>query len=330
MKFKSETFIGCLIGIALITLPLASQMASARTEHNGHTESPMPASPVYSPAIPESVSFAGKKISLDPVDMAERFDRELTAMCYTHGNTLLTIKRANRVFPQIVPILKKQNMPVDLVYLAAIESYLNPRAVSSAKAAGLWQFMPSTAREYGLEVNDDVDERYDIEKSTLAACRYLRKAYEKYGNWESVAASYNGGMGRISNELSAQQATSAYDLWLAEETMRYVFRLLAMKTIMEHPADYGYRLTPEQLYQPVSYKTFTVSGPVADWPQWAKDRGSDYRTLREHNPWIRSKSLPNKTGKTYTVRLPEAGKHKISNRKISVYNPDWVVTLSND
>ena len=150
----------------------------------------------------------------------------------------------------------------------------------------------------------EVDERYDVEKSTRAAARYLKNAYSRYGNWESVAASYNGGMARITNELSAQQVNSAYDLWLADETMRYMFRLLAMKMIMESPSTYGFQLRPDQLYQPIKYKDVKVNGSVADWPQWAKDHGIDYMTLREHNPWIRAKSLTNKAGKTYTVKVP--------------------------
>ena len=227
-------------------------------------------------------------------------------------------------FPLIEEELIREELPVELRALPIIESALSPVAVSPMGATGLWQFMPSTGKEYGLEVNADVDERYDVEKATEAACRYLRNAYARYGNWESVAASYNGGMGRITNELAAQQATSAYDLWLAEETMRYIFRLLSMKLIMENPEEYGYVLTADNLYQPLEYETVTVSGPVADWPKWAADHGTDYRTLREHNPWIRSKTLPNKTGKTYRVKIPTRDSMSRSKQKISVYNPAWV------
>lgn len=206
---------------------------------------------VESPDIPSSIKFADKTIDLDRTDMYERLDRELTSMIYTHGNTLLVLKRANRYFPELVPILKKNGVPEDMIYLACIESTLNPRAYSSAKAAGLWQFIPSTAKQYGLEVNEYVDERYHPEKATAAACRYLKSAYSKYGNWESVAASYNGGMGRITKELSAQGVSSAYDLYLVDETARYIYRLLSMKLIMENPAKYGFRLSSDQLYQPI-------------------------------------------------------------------------------
>lgn len=262
-------------------------------------------SKVYSPTIPPSVTFAGKEINLDREDMYERYDRELTSMAYTHGNTLLTLKRANKYLPVILPILKQNNLPEDIVYLAFIESNLNPLAVSAAKAAGIWQFMAGTAKEYGLEVNDYVDERFDIEKSTKAACKYLKRAYSRYGNWESVAASYNGGLARVSKELESQQENSAYELHLAEETNRYIFRLLAMKEIMENPDKYGFIIRKSQLYYPAEYETVKVSEPVEDWPTWAKDHGINYRMLREHNPWIRAKSLPNKTGKTYEVKIPQ-------------------------
>ncbi len=279
---------------------------------------------VQSPVIPASVLFAGTKIDLDRIDMYERLDRELTAMTYTHGNTLLLFKRANRYFPEIIPILKKNGVPEDIVYLACIESTLNPRAYSVAKAAGLWQFIASTAKHYGLEVNEFVDERYNTEKATAAACRYLKDAYKKYGNWESVAASYNGGMARITKELASQNATTAYDLYLVDETSRYMFRLLAMKLIMENPREYGFILQSDQLYQPVRTETVTVNGPVEDWPTWAKQHGINFMTLREYNPWIRAKSLPNKTGKMYKIKIPNKDDLKRSTQKKIVYNKNWV------
>lgn len=280
---------------------------------------------IENPELPKSVTFAGDKIDLDRIDMYERLDRELTAMAYTHGNTLLVLKRANRYFPQLIPILKENGVPEDLIYLACIESTLNPRAYSGAKAAGLWQFIPSAAKQYGLEVNDYVDERYDPEKATVAACKYLKSAYRKYGNWESAAASYNGGMGRITKELDAQGQESAYDLYLVDETTRYMFRLLAMKLIMESPKNYGYYLKADQLYQPVKTKTVVVDYPVEDWPTWAKKQGISYLQLREFNPWIRAKSLPNKTGKAYNVKIPEQKDLKRSTNTRSIYNKKWVI-----
>jgi len=259
--------------------------------------------PVFSPEIPASVTLCGEKIDLDRADMYEAFDRELTAMAYTHGTTMLIIKRANRYFPELSELLKKYDMPQDLLYLACIESSLNPRAYSPAKAAGFWQFIPSAAKEYGLEVNDEVDERYNIEKATAAAARYLKKAYARYGDWPSAMASYNGGMARISGALDKQGADTSLDLYLAEETTRYPYRVMAMKTIFENPRAYGFRLRSDQLYQPRKYKTVEVSGPVASWPEWAAAHGISYAQLREDNPWIRSLKLTNKTGKTAHSRV---------------------------
>ena len=298
--------------------------ASFGASFTAFASSPTPLAAVRNPKVPQKVTFADATVDLDRIDMFERLDRELTSMAYTHGNTLLTIKRANRYFPEMAPILKEEGVPLDLLYLACIESTLNNRALSPAKAAGFWQFMPSTSKEYGLEVSDTVDERYDVAKSTRAACRYLKSAYKKYGNWESAAASYNGGQGRISSELASQKAQTAYDLWLVDETSRYMFRLLAMKMIMEDPAAYGFILSADQLYQPLEYDTYQVNTSVSDWPTWAKEHGTNYLTLREHNPWIRAKSLTNKSGKTYTVRIPTEKSMKRSTLKTKTYNKKWV------
>ena len=279
---------------------------------------------VVNPEIPAKVTFAGNTVSLDRDDMYERLDRELTSMAYTHGNTLLTIKRANRYFPVMAPILKRNGVPLDMLYLACIESTLNPRALSPAGAAGFWQLMPATAKEFGLEVNNFVDERYNLKKATEAACRYLKRAYSRYGNWESGAASYNGGMARISRELQAQGQNTAYNLYLTDETSRYMFRLLAMKLIMTRPADYGFSLKANQLYRAAECTPVKVSGPVDDWQQWAIDHGTTYMALRDHNPWIRAKSLPNKTGKTYTVMVPKPGAQMRSRQKPTVYDRNWV------
>lgn len=282
-------------------------------------------SDVYNPSIPQKVSICGQSVSLDPLDYAERYDRELSSLIYTHGNTLLMIKRANRYFPQIAPILKANGVHSDLLYLACVESTLNPRAVSGAKAAGIWQFMPSTAKEYGLEVSDEVDERFNIEKSTAAACRYFKKALAKYGgDWNAVFQAYNGGMSRITKQLSEQLTSQPLDLYLADETQRYPFRIMAVKALMENPRAYGFNLTADQLYRPRQVTVETVSGPVDSWAQWAKDRGVSYRDLREENPWIRAHKLTNKAGKTYQVRVPKKESLKRSTSKQTVYNPKWI------
>lgn len=310
--------------ITLISSLLISCSSAAAPEQPAPAPDGRQFSGVIAPEVPLQLEFCGDVIDLDRTDMWERFDRELSSVTYTHGTTMLILKRANRLFPEIAPILERNRIPADILYLACVESSLNPRAVSPAKAAGLWQFIPETAKQYGLEVNDEIDERYNLEKATAAACRYLRQAYNKYGNWESVMASYNAGQGRISRELDAQLASSSFDLYLNDETSRYVFRIMAMKEVLEHPRQYGFLLNADQLYQPVEYGIVTVNGPVADWPAWAKEQGITYAVLREYNPWIRSKKLTNRTGKAYQVRIPKAKSLKRSTQDIKTYNPDWV------
>lgn len=277
------------------------------------------------PDIPPSITFAGEKVDFDRLDMAERLDRELTSIIYGQTSTLLCFKRANRYFPALAKILKEQNVPLDFLYLACTESTMDPLAYSSAHAAGLWQLLAATGRQYGLEVTDEVDERYDPERSTVAACKYLKAAYSKYGNWPTVAASYNAGMGKISGELSKQGVDSSFDLQLVSETSRYVFRIIAFKLIFENPKRYGYRLRTKQLYQPVNCKTVEVTSSVASWVSWAKQQGITYTQLREANPWIRSTKLTNTSGKTYKVRVPLNSELYRSKRKFTAYSKNWVV-----
>lgn len=279
--------------------------------------------PSINPEIPLSIKFAGTVIDLDRLDMYERLDRELTSLVYGHSNTLLTLKRANRYAPVIMPILKAQGVPADIFYLAAVESYFNPRAYSPAKAAGIWQFMANTGKVYGLEINDEVDERYCPEKATVAACKYLKKAYSRYGDWPTVMASYNGGMTRISKELERQLQDTSSDLYLNEETSRYVFRIFAMKMILENPGAYGFVVTDKQLYQPIDYDIIKVSTPVENWSEWAKKHGISYAQLRDANPWIRKNTLTNKSGKTYKVKIPKKKELYRSKRQYSTFNKNW-------
>lgn len=281
--------------------------------------------PVNSPEIPSKVSVCGEKIDLDRTEYYEAFDRELTSIIYNHGTSMLILKRANRYFPELIPLLKANGVPEDFVYLAVVESSLNNRAYSPAKAAGIWQFIPSTAKQYGLEVNDDVDERYNLEKATEAACRYFKKSYEKYGDWASVMASFNGGQARITKELEAQQASTALDLWLAEETTRYPYRIAAYKEFMSNPQKYGYKIKDSQLYQPRAYTIEKVSVPVEDWVAWASERGLTYAQLRDANPWIRSKTLPNKTGKTYFVKIPAKESLSRKTGDKTVFSEAWTI-----
>ena len=310
---------------ALVLLTSATMQGQLKREYSKTTT----ASPVFSttasPDIPSSVTFAGEKISFDRLDMAERLDRELTGIIYGQTTTELCFKRANRYFPALARILKEQGVPLDFLYLAVTESSMDYNAYSSAKAAGMWQLLAGTARDYGLEVTDDVDERYDPEKSTVAACKYLKAAFKKYGHWPTVAASYNAGMGRISGELTKQKAENSFDLYLVQETSRYVFRIIAYKLVMESPKRYGYRFSRKNLWQPVDYTVVEVTGPVASWVDWAKAKGITYAQLREANPWIRSTKLTNAGGKTYKVRIPKHNDLYRSKRTFTVYNKEWVV-----
>ena len=278
-----------------------------------------------SPDVPASITFAGEQISFDRLDMAERMDRELISIIYGQTNTLLCFKRANRHFPLLARILKEQDIPQDFLYLACTESTMDVNAYSPAHAAGLWQLLAATGRQYGLEVNDEVDERYDPERSTLAACKYLRAAYNKYGHWPTVAASYNAGMGKISGELSKQDVRTSFDLHLVQETSRYVFRILAYKMIFENPKRFGYKLYTNQLYQPVEYKIVEVTTSVGNWVAWAKQQGITYAQLREANPWIRATKLTNNSGKTYKVRIPTNNQLYRSRRSFKAYDKAWVV-----
>ena len=256
--------------------------------------------------LPLEIDFAGEKTPLHIADVRERLDREMVINTNLHSTTTLILKRANRAFPIIEPILKKYGVPDDFKYLAVIESGL-ANVVSPAGARGVWQFMPETAKEKGMEVNDFVDERYHLEKSTEAACRYLLDAKNKFGNWTLAAAAYNGGMGGINKQLTNQQVSDYYDVLLTEETSRYVFRILALKEIMLNPVKYGFEIPNEQLYHPIEVKKIEVDSSITDLAIFAKNQGINYKILKIHNPWLRDKKLENKSKKTYTIEIPTEG-----------------------
>ncbi len=260
--------------------------------------------PILNPLVPKNIDFAGEKTPLHIADVYERMDREIITNTNFHTSTTLIIKRANKVFPIIEPILKEYNIPDDFKYLAVAESALI-NAVSSAGARGVWQFMPQTGKEKGLEINDFVDERYHLEKSTIAACKYLQEAKDKYGNWTLAAASYNAGLHGISKQLDGQNADNYYDLLLNEETSRYVFRILALKQIMENQSMYGYHIKDK--YSKIESKTIEVNYSIDNLATFAKENNINYKILKIHNPWLRDKSLPNKTGKTYYLEIPTEG-----------------------
>lgn len=254
----------------------------------------------------KTIDFANEPVPLHIADVSERLDKEIIINKNLHSTTTLVIKRANRVFPIIEPILKAYNIPDDFKYLAVIESGL-VNVVSSAGARGVWQFMPKTAEEAGLEVNDFVDERYHLQKSTIAACEYLLKSKEKFGNWTLAAAAYNAGMAGIQKQMVAQSEGNYYDLLLNEETSRYVFRILALKEIMRHPEKYGYHFTNDELYQTIETKKIVIDSTINDLSSFAKLQGINYKILKIHNPWMRDKKLENTAGKAYEIEIPTEG-----------------------
>ncbi|RKS90381.1 soluble lytic murein transglycosylase-like protein [Flavobacterium limicola] len=257
-------------------------------------------------SFPVKLDFAGEETPLKIADVKERFDRELLVNVNLHASTILAIKRANRAFPIIEPILKKNGIPDDFKYLAVIESGL-VNVVSPAGARGIWQFMPETAKERGMEVTENVDQRYDLEKSTEAACSYFLSAKTKFGSWTLAAASYNGGMTGVNKQIGIQKVSNYYDLLLTEETSRYVFRILALKEIMENPVKYGFTIASEDLYSALPTRKVEIDSSITDLADFAKNEGINYKILKIHNPWLRETKLLNETGKKYQIEIPLKG-----------------------
>lgn len=262
------------------------------------------ANEIKHPYAPNAAEFAGEPTPLHVEDVRERFERELIVNANLDASTLLIIKRSARFFPIIEPILEKNGVPDDFKYLAVAESALM-NATSSAGAKGFWQFMPTTAKERGMEVTDFVDERYHVEKSTEAACKYLLDAKRKFGSWTLAAASYNGGMAGVQKQMDIQNETNYYDLLLTEETHRYVFRILALKEVMKNPATYGFTFSAAELYKPIPTKKVVVDTTINDLVRFAKLQGINYKTLKYHNPWLRDKKLPNLNRKSYEILIPQ-------------------------
>jgi membrane-bound lytic murein transglycosylase D len=258
-----------------------------------------------SPEMPDSVQFIGENVPLDRFDVFESLERELLVNTYFHSQTIRFIKLAPRYFSIIDPILRMEGIPEDFRYLMVAESNLDPRALSPAGAAGFWQFLKTTAVEYGLEVSAEVDERYNLEKATYAACRYMKNGKLKYGSWALVAAAYNAGYAAIDKQLERQKVNNYFDLLLSEETERYIFRILSLKMVLENPEKYGFQVKENEKYPLLkTYKT-ELTGPVADFSEFARKYGITYKMFKYYNPWLREISLTNKAGKTYTILLPE-------------------------
>lgn len=254
--------------------------------------------------IPNNLNFAGEKIPLDKPDIRERIDKELLVNTYWQSNALLLIKRSNKYFPIIEPILEKYGIPNDFKYLAVIESGLE-NVTSSAGAKGFWQLMPETAKEIGLEVNSNVDERYNVEKSTEAACEYLLKSKEQFGTWTLAAAAYNAGNRGISKNQEKQKVTNYYDLLLSTETQRYLPRIIAIKEILSHPQYYGFIYDKEDLYNLTATKIITVDTVIGNIATFAQQMNCNYKQIKLHNPWLRENKLNNKTRKEYFIKIPQ-------------------------
>ena len=261
---------------------------------------------VYALQVPENLDFADESMPLKNPDILERMDRELLVNTYWQSNGLLMFKRAKKYFPIIEPILAKHGIPDDFKYLAVIESGLT-NAVSPAGARGVWQIMPATGRENGLEVNNNVDERYNLEKATEVACKYLLKSKEELGSWTLAAAAYNAGNAGVSRRLKEQNVSNYYDLLLGEETGRYVFRIVALKEILSNPAKYGFNFREKDLYQNIPTYKIEVDTAVTDFSKFAQNFNINYKILKLHNPWLREPHLNNKSRKSYLIEIPKEG-----------------------
>lgn len=294
------------IAIVLSVVAIISQIfvfaSSHQTKDEEYTEILRENFHNFAVPMPKSVTFCGEKVPLDNTFVREALDRELSSISYQHASTFLILKRAYRYFPQIEKTLKGQNAPEDLKYLAVAESSLN-NAVSPAKAEGFWQFVPQTAKQFGLIVNSEYDERYDVEKSAVAACKYLKGAYSRLGSWTLACASYNCGETGLRNRMNEQKVSNYWDLALNNETARYVYRIIAYKIILQDPKAYGFYLRYVDCHQPLEYDTISVDTTINDFYAFAKQIGTEYKYFRKANPELQAKKLTNKEGKRYTFRI---------------------------
>ena len=297
LRWMAPIFVILLAGFVMRLGPITSAF---------RTYGEQPSQKVYALEIPDSLTFAGEKIALTSPDLKERLDKELLVNTYWQSNMLLMIKRANKYFPEIERILVAQGIPKDFKYLAVIESGLeNVRSPAGAK--GFWQLMKNTGKEMGLEINTNVDERYHLELSTVVASKYLKKAISKLGSWTLAAASYNRGMSGIQRILNTQQADDYFDLLLGTETSRYVFRILAVKLIMENPAKFGYVYKGKDLYQAIPVRKYGLDTAINNLAEFSKEKDINYKILKIHNPWLLENHLNNKSRKRYEISIPEKG-----------------------
>ncbi|NPA68123.1 MAG: lytic transglycosylase domain-containing protein [Chlorobi bacterium] len=282
---------------------------------------------VYALPIPDSVTFAGEHVPLEYFDVREALDKELHKITYWHSQTFLYLKRAHRYFPVIEKILEKNGIPDDFKYLAVTESGLT-NIVSPSGAAGFWQIMKKTGQSYGLEINKEIDERYNLEKASETACKYLNDMHRKYKNWALAAAAYNAGQGNLDKQLKRQKAESYYDLLLNTETARYVFRIIAFKIIMENPQNFGFKFRKRDLYPEIPYKTVILDSAVNNFADYAEQFETNYKMLKFFNPWIRDSFITNKNNKKYTIKIPAKGCRSEDYSK-NIENPDSIINNIN-
>lgn len=291
----------------IVTLLLVAQLSftgNEKEKHHGFLWVQEQTNRWNVPQLPEQISFAGEKVPMGRWDVKEKFDKEFLQNYFSQGAVIYLIKLANRNFPVISERLRANGVPDDFKYLCIAESNMQSWATSSSGAVGYWQFLKGTASGYGLEANAQVDQRRDLIKSTDAACRYLKAAYAKFGNWTAAAASYNCGMGGYASRAAFQRTKNYYDLQLPEETNKYVFRILTFKYLIENADKLGFNVGDDDLYPPVPTRTVVVTSAIADLAKFAIDNGTTYKMLINLNPWLRGKSLSVSKGKTYTIKLP--------------------------
>jgi len=280
---------------------------------------------VISPDIPKSMTFCGKPIDLTRFDVRERMDRELLAFSYMHSSTLKMIKKANRYFPILLPILRSYKIPEDFIYLMTIESGMDIKAYSPAGAAGFWQIMKEPARQYGLEVNKNIDERYNIEKSTIAACKYLKDSYKLFKDWALVALAYNRGKNGIMRDLKTQKVKEAADLYLNTETSRYLFRILACKYLFENPKRLGFVLRAQDLYPQISYREVKWKSTIHNLATWAELHNTSYRLLKLANPWLLDDFMLDKSHKEYYLKIFQKSSLHYDPLKTEPFDKNWVI-----
>lgn len=304
---KQNKLVIIISAVAILTIITHLFIASTNETPNFDTEYEKALNQnykVYTPVLPKKMTFAGEKVPLDNYYVKESLDRELLVNMYWQSNMVLIMKRSARFFPTIEKILKEQGVPEDFKFLCVAESGLM-NVTSSAKAQGYWQFVKATGEKYGLEINDEIDERNSLELATVAACSYLKESKERFGSWTAAAAAYNCGENGLARQVNLQNVTDYYHLHLNSETSRYLYRILVIKEIMENPQKYGFHLRYKDLYYPLPYKTITVDTAITSVHQFAEQNNVTYKMLKTLNPWIIStSSVSNKKKKEYTIKLP--------------------------